>query len=108
MNTPPKIIILDKPIKRGETEITSIEIRKPDAGALRGQSLRSLMNFETDAIMAVLPRITEPPLTPHDVALMDPADLLDAGSEIATFLLKKRELQAAQAALGYPQTSTTP
>jgi hypothetical protein len=101
-----KTITLDTPIKRGETEITSIDIRKPDAGALRGCSLRALMNFETDAIMAVLPRVTEPPLTAQEVMLMDPADLLDAGSEIATFLLKKRELQAAQAALGYPPAST--
>ena len=98
-----KTIPLDTPIKRGETEITSIEIRKPGAGELRGISLRSLMNFDTDAIMAVLPRVTTPALTSHEVMMMDPADLLDAGSEIATFLLKKRELQAAQAALGYPQ-----
>ena len=103
-----KTITLDTPIKRGETEITSIEIRKPGAGELRGISLRSLMNFETDAIMSVLPRITAPSLTAHEVQMMDPADLLDAGSEIATFLLKKRELQAAQEALGYPQASTTP
>lgn len=98
-----KTITLDTPIKRGDTEITSIEIRKPGAGELRGLSLRSLMNFDTDALMAVLPRVTTPSLTAHEVNLMDPADLLDAGSEIATFLLKKRELQAAQAALGYPQ-----
>lgn len=98
-----KTITLDTPIKRGDTEITSIEIRKPDAGALRGISLRALMNFETDALITVLPRVTTPALTSHEVMLMDPADLLDAGSEIATFLLKKRELQAAQAALGYPQ-----
>lgn len=104
MTTPiTKSITLDTPIKRGDTEIASIEIRKPGSGELRGVSLRSLMNFETDAIMAVLPRITTPALTSHEVMLMDPADLLDAGSEIATFLLKKRELQAAQAALGYPQ-----
>lgn len=98
-----KTITLDTPIKRGDTEITSIEIRKPGAGELRGLSLRSLMNFDTDVLMAVLPRVTTPSLTAHEVNLMDPADLLDAGSEIATFLLKKRELQAAQAALGYPQ-----
>lgn len=98
-----KTITLDTPIKRGDTEITSIDIRKPGAGELRGISLRSLMNFDTDAIMAVLPRVTTPPLLAHEVMLMDSADLLDAGSEIATFLLKKRELQAAQAAPGYPQ-----
>lgn len=91
-------ITLEAPIKRGETEITEIELRKPNAGALRGVSLRNLLDFQTDDIAKVLPRISEPTLTDADVGKMDPADLLQAGAVIAGFLLPKRALEAAQAA----------
>lgn len=95
----PKSFHLEAPIKRGETEIASIEIRKPFAGELRGVSLRALLDFETDAIVKVLPRITEPPLTAHEVAKLDPADLAQAGAAIADFLLTRRIREEAEASL---------
>lgn len=97
-----KTITLDTPIKRGETEITSLEIRKPDTGALRGVSLRALLDFETDAIVKVLPRVTEPPLVAQEINRMDPADLVQAGAAIAAFLLSKRVMEEAEAS-PYPQ-----
>lgn len=93
----PNIITLDEPIVRGETRITSIEIRKPNAGALRGVSLRALLDFETDAIIKVLPRISEPPLIDKECALLDPADIVQAGAKIAGFLLPKSARAEAQA-----------
>lgn len=95
-------ITLETPIKRGETELTALELRKPNAGALRGVSLRGLLDFQTDDIVKVLPRITEPALTDHEAARLDPADLLQAGAVIAGFLLPKRALEQAQEAAGYP------
>lgn len=90
-------VTLDTPIKRGDTEIASIEIRKPNTGALRGISLRELLDFQADAIAKVLPRVTEPALTNDEVLRMDPADLLQAGSALAGFLLPKRLLAEAEA-----------
>jgi hypothetical protein len=95
-------ITLEAPITRGETTITALELRKPNAGALRGISLRGLLDFQADDIVKVLPRITEPALTDHEAARLDPADLLQAGAVIAGFLLPKRALEQAQEAAGYP------
>lgn len=95
-------ITLDAPIKRGETGlIAAIEIRKPNSGALRGVSLRGLLDLQADDIIKVLPRISEPPITDHEAARLDPADLLQAGGVIAGFLLPKRALEQAQEAAGY-------
>lgn len=99
-------IPLETPIKRGTTEITSIEIRKPDSGALRGVSLRDLLDFQTDAILKVLPRVTEPPLTAPEAARLDPADLVQAGAALAGFLLTRRALAVAEAEAA--QTSDYP
>ena len=93
---------VETPIKRGETEITSLDLRKPNSGALRGVSLRGLLDFQTDDIIKVLPRISEPTLTDHEAARLDPADLLQAGSVIAGFLLPKRALAEAAEAANYP------
>lgn len=95
-------ITLETPIARGETQITALELRKPNAGALRGCSLRGLLEFQADDIIKVLPRVTEPALTEAEAARLDPADLLQAGSVIAGFLLPKRAMEQAQAASGYP------
>lgn len=83
-------ITLDTPIKRGDSEITAITINKPNAGALRGASLRGLLEFYTDDIIKVLPRISEPPLTDAEVSRMDPVDLLNVGAKISVFLLSKQ------------------
>ena len=85
------VIELDEPIKRGDGFITSLTVRKPKAGALRGISLIELANLNVSALQIVLPRITEPTLTAHDVANMDPAALLTVGAEVADFLVSKAD-----------------
>lgn len=85
------VIELDEPIKRGDGFITSLTVRKPKAGALRGVSLIELANLSVSALQVVLPRITEPTLTAHDVANMDPADLLSVGAEVGAFLVSKAD-----------------
>ncbi|SPK73062.1 conserved protein of unknown function [Cupriavidus taiwanensis] len=82
-------ITLDEPIKRGETTITSVDVRKPEAGALRGCSLIDLMRMEVSALHTVLPRITTPTLTQHEVSRLDPADLTQFGAAVSNFLLPK-------------------
>ena len=85
------VIILDEPIKRGDSLITELTVRKPKAGALRGVSLIDLANLSVSALQVVLPRITEPTLTAHDIANMDPADLLAVGAEVGAFLVSKAD-----------------
>lgn len=87
-----KAIVLDTPIARGKEEITSVIIRKPQAGALRGTRLQALMDMDVNAMMTVLPRVTTPSLTAQEINEMDPADLVSLSVEVVTFLLKKSVL----------------
>ncbi|MFZ6712015.1 phage tail assembly protein [Undibacterium sp. TC9W] len=89
-----KVIILDEPLKRGDTEITEITLRKPKSGELRGVSLIDLGNMNVVALQQVLPRITAPILTAQDVANLDPADLVEIASEVSLFLVKKADRMA--------------
>jgi len=87
-----KAIVLDTPIARGKEEITSVIVRKPHSGALRGTRLQALMDMDVNAMMTVLPRVTTPSLTAQEINEMDPADLVSLSVEVVTFLLKKSVL----------------
>lgn len=87
-----KVVELDTPILRGKTEITSVTVRKPQSGALRGTRLQALLDMDVNALITVLPRITTPALTTAEINEMDPADLVSLSVEVVTFLLKKSVL----------------
>lgn len=93
-----KSITLDTPIKRGDNDITTITLRKPASGELRGVTLTDLLQMDVAAISKVVPRISEPSLTEADLARMDPADLVQIGGVVAGFLLPK----AAREEVGLP------
>lgn len=89
-----KAVELDTPILRGKTEITSVTVRKPQSGALRGTRLQALMDMDVNAMMVVLPRVTSPALAAQEINEMDPADLLSLSIEVVSFLLPKSALSA--------------
>ncbi|OXI61917.1 phage tail protein [Burkholderia sp. AU27893] len=80
---------LDTPLVRGNQTITSITLRKPKSGELRGVSLSDLVSLDVVALSKVLPRISSPMLTEVDVANIDPADLVQLGGIFAGFLMPK-------------------
>lgn len=80
---------LDEPIRRGDTVIEAIQLRKPKAGELRGVSLVDVANLDVMALQKVLPRITTPTLTTAEVNQLDLADLMQLGAEVAYFLATK-------------------
>ena len=80
------LVTLDQPIVRGETSIPTLQIRKPGPGELRGLSLRTLCEADADAMLALLPRITMPPLTDDEVAALDLADFVECCNQVAGFL----------------------
>lgn len=82
-------VTLDTPIKRGNSFITEVTLRKPNAGELRGVSLAELLQMKVDALQTVLPRITNPILHKQDMATLDPADLVNMGTVVVGFLLTK-------------------
>jgi hypothetical protein len=80
-------LILSVPVKRGETEITSLQIRKPSAGQLRGLSVQRLLIGEVDDLLKVLPRVTVPPLIAAEVDALDLADFTQLAGLVMYFLL---------------------
>ncbi|YCH19841.1 phage tail assembly protein [Pseudomonas sp. D1-3] len=92
-------VTLDTPVVRGDTTISSITVRKPMAGELRGVSLVDLAQMDVLALRKVLPRITTPALTDHEIGRLDPADLLDLGSTVGNFLLKRAQREEINASL---------
>lgn len=86
MNT----VTLDTPIKRGETTITEINVRKPQSGELRGLNLNDILQMDVNALTKLLPRITSPALTEAEASALDPADLVQLGHEVGSFLVPKK------------------
>ena len=87
----PASITLETPLQRGDQTIDSINLRKPAAGELRGIALADLLRLDVAALIAVLPRITTPTLTAHDVQQLDLVDLTAIGTEVLGFFMSKAD-----------------
>ena len=84
-------ITLETPVTRGEQSITTVALRKPAAGELRGIALADLLRLDVAALIAVLPRITTPTLTAQDVQQLDLVDLTALGTEVLGFFMSKAD-----------------
>jgi hypothetical protein len=84
------VVELDTPIQRGKQIISTVTLRKPCAGELRGIHLAELLNLDVASLIKVIPRITSPGITAPEAAGMDPADLLAIGGKVVGFLLQKQ------------------
>lgn len=79
---------LDAPVRRGESTIEEVTLRKPSSGELRGIQLADLLQMDVAALIKLLPRICQ--LTEGEVRALDPADLVALGVKVTGFLLQKR------------------
>lgn len=93
-DTAANTITLDTPIRRGDTTIERITLRKPKSGELRGISLTDLLQMDVNALCTVLPRISAPMILKQEVGDMDPADLVQIGTMVSGFLLPRAALAA--------------
>jgi len=82
----PNVVILDTPLMRGEQKIEQITLTKPNTGTLRGVSLAALAQSDVDALIKVLPRMTYPSLTEHEVSRLDVSDLISLAGKVVGFL----------------------
>lgn len=85
------IVVLETPLKRGETEIKQVELMKPTAGSLRGVRLSDIAGSDVDSLIVVLPRITVPSLTKADCLNLDPVDLIALAGKVIGFLSSKSD-----------------
>jgi hypothetical protein len=88
-----KTITLEAPIRRGETNIDTLALRKPKSGELRGLNVADILQMNVDATIKLLPRISIPTLTEQEAAQLDAADLTQVASAVAGFFLPKSALQ---------------
>lgn len=88
-------VTLDTPLKRGDKAITDIRLRKPMSGELRGLSLTDVLQLDVSALHKLLPRISDPTLTEQEVSQLDPADLVQLGTEVVGFFITKGKLEDA-------------
>lgn len=84
-------VTLDDPIMRGENAIATVTLRKPMAGELRGLSLDDLIGSDITALLKLLPRITDPSLSEHEVAQLTPVDLGQMGGAVRGFFMTKEQ-----------------
>lgn len=98
-DTTSKPIQLQQPIQRPDGPITAVVLRRPDAGALRGLKLTDVLQMDVNAMIRLLPRISQPALLPDDVAALDPADLLELSSEVVCFFVGPEQLAAEMSRL---------
>lgn len=91
---------LSEPIKRGEQTIASIMLTKPRGGALRGLSLQSLLQNDVVAVLTLLPRISNPPLTAPEVDNLAADDLAELAGVVRGFFMSATERKLMTMMLG--------
>lgn len=87
----PNTVVLETPLQRGDQQITSIHLRKPNSGELRGLKLQDLLQTEVTSLATLLPRISTPTLTAADVNNLDPVDLVSVATVVVHFFLSKAQ-----------------
>ena len=97
-------IHLETPIQRGEMEIARLHLRKPKAGELRGLQLDNLIAGDVNAVMALLPRITLPPILAEEAEQLEMPDLLACGGAIKGFFMSKEAQTAMARFMGIVET----
>lgn len=84
-------VTLDTPIIRGEQIISTLTIRKPKTGTLRGLSLADVMKLEVDVMTKLIPRITTPVLVEQDVSNLELSDVVKVATAVVGFFQSPAE-----------------
>lgn len=80
-------VTLSTPVKRtgDQNDVAAVALRKPQPGEMRGLKLLDVLQLDVNALLVLLPRITDPALTRDEVATMELDDLLKLGGEVTQF-----------------------
>ena len=81
-----KTVTLDQPITVGSEQVSSLSIRRPKAGEMRGLSMVSVAQMDVDTFFDLLPRIVTP-IIPSEIIQeqMDIADLVACMKAVGEF-----------------------
>ena len=84
-------VTLATPIVRGETTIATLNLRKPRAGELRGLSMQDVLTSDASALLKLIPRISDPPLTQNEADDLEVNDFSEIAGAIRGFFMTKAE-----------------
>lgn len=93
-------ITLAEPVRRGEQTIDAIVLTKPRGGALRGLSLQDLLRTDVVALLNLIPRISNPPLTVPEADNLGADDLAEIGGVVRGFFMSGTERKMMTAMIG--------
>ncbi len=82
--TPETTVTLSAPVMVDGEEVSRISLRGPKAGELRGVRLTQM---DTDALMKLLPRITQPPLSGAQLSGLKLSDFFALAAPAVGFLM---------------------
>lgn len=87
-------VTLSTPVKIDGKEVKEITLRKPATSELRGLSMVDILRMDVNAMIKLLPRITQPPLSEYQVAKeVEPEDFTELVSKTVLFFAKKEQLE---------------
>lgn len=80
-----KTIPFKTPIKCGGADVSSLALREPTSGEMRGLKLLDVLQMDVTALITLIPRISVPALTPAEVAGLPPVALAKLGAAVVGF-----------------------
>ncbi|MBX9746280.1 MAG: phage tail assembly protein, partial [Hyphomonadaceae bacterium] len=81
---------LETPIPRAGGDLTTLRLRRPQSGDLRGLSIAALGQLDYNELRKLLPRISLDMLIVEEVDRIDLADMIEVSGAISDFLFTKR------------------
>lgn len=81
-----KKVTLSSPVKRGDAEISTVELREPSAGELRGLDNFDVLRMNVGAHRTLIPRISN--ITANEFDLLRPKDLIAVQQEVVAFFME--------------------
>lgn len=83
-----------------------VRLREPKAGELRGLSVQALVTMDVGAMLRLLPRISEPALTPAELETLGAADFGELAGIAAGFFIPRHVAAAAGLTGTTPETES--
>lgn len=80
-------VTLSEPIPREGGDITVLTLAKPNAGNMRGLKVPDIVNGDVNTIIALLPRITTPPIGAHEAEALEADDIGEVAGAIFGFFM---------------------
>lgn len=90
-------VALSHPIRRGETLIEKINLRKPKAGDLRGGlNMTDILQCDVGALLTIIPRISNPVLIADEADNLEADDFAEIAGAIRGFFMSADQKAAVE------------